>query len=201
MQLNQPAPENTVTSDKQPIRWSENLVSYGRSSLSVKSQMNLQNNCQGAPMDDLSSARRSDSWQIHVDQVQSSSATTEKRILLIEDDDTNRQMLSDFLAFYGYTVRGIATGAELLSALDEFCPGVILMDIKLPDVSGYTLLDQLGQHPRWFHIPVVVVSAHAFRADQARALQLGASQYFVKPVDLKQLINAIETEFEQVKRI
>ncbi|MEM7769657.1 MAG: response regulator [Cyanobacteria bacterium P01_E01_bin.6] len=121
----------------------------------------------------------------------------EKRILLVEDDDANRQMLGDYLALHGYTIRGVATGAEFSSALSQFCPSIILMDLKLPDVSGYKLLTDLSGHPTWSSIPVIVVSAYAFKADQRKAMELGASQYFVKPVDLEQLINAIETAFQE----
>jgi CheY-like chemotaxis protein len=128
------------------------------------------------------------------------SSTTDRRVLLIEDDDTNRQMLGDFLTLSGYITHGIATGAELQSALSGFCPGVILMDIKLPDINGFTLLSQLSSHPEWSAIPVIVVSAYALRADRAKALDMGASQYFVKPVELDQLMHAIDVELRRFQR-
>ena len=117
-----------------------------------------------------------------------------KRILLVEDDDANRQMLGDYLTYLGYTVRSVATGSEFSSALRQFQPNLILLDLKLPDVSGYTLLTDLNTNPEWAHIPVIVVSAYAFKADQSKALELGARRYFVKPIELEQLIEAIEQE-------
>lgn len=117
-----------------------------------------------------------------------------KRILLVEDDDANRQMLGDYLSLVGYSVFGVATGSEFSSALRQFQPELILLDLKLPDVSGYSLLMELRNHPQWSSIPVIVVSAYAFKADQSKALELGARQYLVKPIDLEQLIRAIECE-------
>jgi len=117
-----------------------------------------------------------------------------KRILLVEDDDANRQMLSDYLVFVGYCVHSIATGSEFSYAIRDFQPNLILLDLKLPDVSGYALLETLNEHPEWAQIPVIVVSAFAFKADQKKALALGARQYLVKPVDLEEIVSAIETE-------
>lgn len=103
-------------------------------------------------------------------------------------------MLEDYLVYCGYQVLGIATGSSFFQALAEFQPHLVLLDLKLPDIDGYTLLQQLQQKPEWDNIPVIVVSAYAFKADQQRALDLGARRYFVKPVSLRDLKQAIEEE-------
>lgn len=117
-----------------------------------------------------------------------------KRILLVEDNDLNRQMLQDYLVFSGYQVLSIANASGFFQALADFQPNLILLDLKLPDIDGYTLLQQIQQATNWRHIPVIVVSAFAFRADKQRALSLGARRYFVKPVNLSDLKQAIEDE-------
>lgn len=117
-----------------------------------------------------------------------------KRILLVEDDDSNRQMLGDYLTLIGYEVHSVATGTECLVAIGKLRPNLILLDLKLPDISGYELLEELKAHPEWSCIPVIVISAYAFRSDQAKALALGARHYLVKPIELEQLIQAIEHE-------
>lgn len=76
----------------------------------------------------------------------------------------------------------------------DFQPHLILLDLKLPDIDGYTLIQQLKQAPDWQHVPVIVVSAFAFKADQQRALSLGAVQYLVKPVNLTDLQQAIQKQ-------
>ena len=117
-----------------------------------------------------------------------------RRILLVEDNDVNRQMLDDYLVFCGYQVLALSGGSGFFQALADFKPHLILLDLKLPDIDGYTLLQQMQQVTDWQHIPVIVVSAFAFRADQQRAFSWGASRYLVKPVNLSDLKNAIEDE-------
>lgn len=117
-----------------------------------------------------------------------------RRILLIEDNYLNRQMLEDYLVFCGYQVLSLEAGSGFFAALTNFQPNLVLLDLKLPDIDGYTLLEQMTQLPECRVIPVIVVSAFAFKADQQRALNLGARRYFVKPVSLKDLKQAIEQE-------
>ncbi|MBD1863558.1 MULTISPECIES: response regulator [Trichocoleus] len=116
------------------------------------------------------------------------------RILLIEDNDSNRQLLSDYLNYCGYTVLTLAAGAEFFTAIAQFQPHIVLLDLKLPDIDGYTLLEQLQQRGEEFQVPVIVVSAFAFQSDQRRALSLGARRYLVKPVNLNLLKQAIREE-------
>ena len=118
----------------------------------------------------------------------------DRRILLVEDNNLNRQMFEDYFVFCGYLIQGLAFGSDFFQALADFQPDLVLLDLKLPDVDGYTLLEQIGQRPEWRTIPVIVVSAFAFKADQQRALNLGARRYFVKPVSLRDLRQAIEDE-------
>ena len=117
-----------------------------------------------------------------------------RRILLIEDNYLNRQMLEDYLVFCGYQVLSLEAGSGFFAALTNFQPNLVLLDLKLPDIDGYTLLEQMAQLPECQVIPVIVVSAFAFKADQQRALNLGARRYFVKPVSLKDLRQAIDQE-------
>ena len=120
-----------------------------------------------------------------------------RKILLVEDNYLNRQMLEDYLVFCGYLVRSLARGADFFQDLADFQPDLVLLDLKLPDVDGYVLLEQIQQQPEWRHIPVVIVSAFAFKADQQRALGLGARRYLVKPVSLKDLRQVIEEELHR----
>jgi two-component system cell cycle response regulator DivK len=124
----------------------------------------------------------------------SGSISSSRRILLIEDNEPGRQLMTDYLNYVGFTVLGLPGGAMFASAMQEFCPHLILLDLKLPDIDGFTLLQQIHQNPEWARIPVIVVSAFAFQTDQQRALRLGARRYFVKPVKPLLLQQAIEQE-------
>lgn len=114
------------------------------------------------------------------------------RVLLLEDNEGNRQMMSDYLSYYGYDLFTIRQGKDLFDAIATFKPDVILLDLKLPDISGFTLLQELRESGKWANIPVIVVSAFAFRADQQRAFDLGIQDYLVKPIDLHQLRTVIQ---------
>ncbi|AFY45340.1 response regulator [Nostoc sp. PCC 7107] len=117
-----------------------------------------------------------------------------KRILLIEDHDVNRMLLSDYLGYCGYNVRSLSNGTALFSTIENFQPDLMLLDLKLPDVDGYWLIEQIQQHPYLPKIPIIVVSAFAFKADQERAISLGARRYLVKPINLTALMMTIQEE-------
>ncbi len=121
-------------------------------------------------------------------------STAVKRLLLVEDNDLNRLMLDDYLNFYGYQVLSLSCGASFFEQVVSFQPHLILLDLKLPDINGYVLLEQLQLNSQLRTIPVIVVSAYAFRSDRQRAFNLGARQYFVKPVNLGDLRAAINGE-------
>lgn len=118
------------------------------------------------------------------------------RILLVEDNDASRQLMSDYLEYHGYKVLALGKGAAFASAMAQFQPHLVLLDLKLPDIDGYTLLQQRQWRKDWQKVPVIVISAFAFQADQQRALTLGACQYLVKPVNLTQLRQMICQELE-----
>ncbi|MBD2022809.1 response regulator [Leptolyngbya sp. FACHB-36] len=126
-----------------------------------------------------------------------SRANSSTNILLIEDNDISRQLMSEYLKYCGYNVLELPGGSAFETSIAAFQPDLILLDLKLPDVDGFTLLQQVQQHPEWLHIPIIVVSAFAFQSDQQRALSLGARRYLVKPVKLVQLERSIQEELAQ----
>jgi two-component system, cell cycle response regulator DivK len=113
------------------------------------------------------------------------------RILVIEDDEANRLLFSDYLTYAGFTVLAQPNGLGLEQHLEEFQPDLLLLDLGLPYVDGYHLLATLQASTHWQFLPVVVVSGYAFQENQTRALALGACQYLVKPIRLKELVQAI----------
>jgi DNA-binding response OmpR family regulator len=120
------------------------------------------------------------------------SQQSDARILIIEDNDASRQLMGDYLKHYGYRVMSLAKGALFAQAMLQFQPHLVLLDLKLPDVDGFTLLQQRPSDS--LDVPIIVISAFAFQAEQQRALQLGASHYLVKPVSLTQLKQVIGHE-------
>lgn len=114
--------------------------------------------------------------------------------MLVEDNDLNRLLLYDYLVVLGYQVFTLKDSSSFFQAVGDFQPHLILLDLKLPGIDGYTLLKQLQQQTQWWDIPAIVVSALASLEDQQRALGLGASRYLVKPVSLQNLAQVIQDE-------
>lgn len=117
-----------------------------------------------------------------------------RRILLIEDNDVNRMLLSDYLSYSGYDVQSLSDGSALFATIETFQPEVLLLDLKLPGIDGYLLLEQIQQKPDLSKIPIIIVSAFAFKADKERAINLGARHYLIKPINLTELLLTIEEE-------
>lgn len=113
------------------------------------------------------------------------------RILVIEDDYANRLLFSDYLTYAGFTVLAIADGQNLSQYISTFLPDLILLDLGLPGVDGYHLLEELNPDGLGPVLPVVIVSGYAFQENQRRAIALGAAEYLVKPVRLKELVQTI----------
>lgn len=114
------------------------------------------------------------------------------RILVVEDDYANRLLFDDYLTFAGLTVLTLPDGTQIEQALANFQPNALVLDLGLPGPDGYHILEMLQTPGGQLRIPVVVVSGYAFVENQERALALGASQYLVKPVQMKQLVEAIQ---------
>jgi CheY-like chemotaxis protein len=106
----------------------------------------------------------------------------QRRILLIEDDYGNRVLFADFLEHCGYRVLPLADGNNCIEIMQEFMPHLVLLDIKLPQIDGLTLIQTIRHHPQFHAIPILVVSGYAFQADRQRAIAAGATDYMVKPI-------------------
>ncbi|MGD1854908.1 MAG: response regulator [Leptolyngbyaceae cyanobacterium] len=106
----------------------------------------------------------------------------QRRILLIEDDYGNRVLFADFLEHCGYRVLPLADGHNCIEMMQEFLPHLVLLDIKLPQIDGLTLIRTIRNHPQFRTLPILVVSGYAFQADRQKALAAGATDYMVKPI-------------------
>lgn len=113
-------------------------------------------------------------------------------ILYVEDDAMNADMLSRRLARRGFTV-SVATDGELgLQRARDAKPDLILLDISLPRMDGWEVARQLKGAEDTRGIPIVALTAYAFRGDRERALEAGCDDYDSKPVDFVRLMGKIE---------
>lgn len=109
-------------------------------------------------------------------------------LLVVDDDERHRALMSDVLEQAGYRVSEAANGREALELLEEELPSAVLLDLRMPVMSGWGLLDALRKLPRAAGLPVVIISAYGFEWE---AELVGASGYISKPVDLENLLSKV----------
>ena len=112
------------------------------------------------------------------------------RILLIEDNKNTCSFISALLDKNGYTTTTALTGREGLSLAASLCPNLILLDMGLPDMDGFQVLEQLRG---WSHVPILIVSACNEEQEKVAALDLGADDYITKPFYPNELTARIRT--------
>ena len=117
-------------------------------------------------------------------------------VLVVDDDQTVRETLADYFETLGYVVRTAGTATAGRQAAAEHAPDVVLVDLRLPDASGLTLLEALrADDPE---LGVIVLTGHADVPTAVRAMQQGALDFLEKPVDLEALSVAVSRAAELV---
>ena len=118
----------------------------------------------------------------------------EKRgtILYVEDNQDNRMLIRRVLTSEGYTVHEAPDAGSALNALKTLHPDLILMDINMPDMDGYTLTAHIRALPNLGLIPIVALTANVMRGDRERSLEAGCDGYIQKPVAIDTLTQQIE---------
>lgn len=115
-----------------------------------------------------------------------------KKILLVEDNEMNRDMLSRRLAKRGYAVVMAVDGAEGVTMARSESPDLVLMDMGLPVMDGWTATRHIKADPATARIPVLALTAETMEGDREKCLAAGCDDYDTKPVDLERLIGKME---------
>ena len=115
-----------------------------------------------------------------------------ERILVVEDNEKNMKLFRDVLQATGYETLEAATGEEALDLARSELPALVLMDVQLPGIDGVEALGRLREDPRTASIPVLALTAQAMQGDRERFLEAGFDGYLAKPVNVVELVNAVE---------
>lgn len=103
-----------------------------------------------------------------------------KRILLVEDDDSLANVYTQRLEAEGFDVRRVPNGEEALAAALNYKPDLVVLDVMMPKVSGFDVLDILRNTPETANLKIIMLTALSQESDLERAKQLGVDEYLVK---------------------
>jgi len=117
--------------------------------------------------------------------------SAQKIILHIEDNFENRILVRRILQSADYQVLEAENALQAINQLRQARPDLILMDINMPGVDGYTLTSKLKTVPGIKQIPIVAITANAMRGDREKSLQAGCDGYIEKPIDIDTLLEKV----------
>ena len=113
------------------------------------------------------------------------------RVLVLENDYSNRVLFSDYLEHCGYTVFPLADEQKTFESLAAFQPDVLILNLKMPFIDGFSLIEQVRSHSVWKHLPVLVVTGYTLESDRQKAYKVGASAYLTKPIVPNELSRSV----------
>ena len=126
-----------------------------------------------------------------------SGAAGKMKILVIDDEPANVALLEAILGDTGYTrVQSLTDSRAALETCDTFAPDLILLDLMMPYVDGFAILDALRAAPRELFLPVIVLTADANEETKRRALRAGATDFLLKPFDETEVLLRIGNMLE-----
>ena len=108
------------------------------------------------------------------------------RVLVVDDEDSITELLSMALRYEGFEVQTASSGYGALEQVDEFRPDLILLDVMLPDIDGFSIAERLRRDRR--DIPVLFLTARDATEDKIRGLTIGGDDYVTKPFSVAELV-------------
>ncbi len=123
------------------------------------------------------------------------------KLLLVEDDEDLKFIIEDVLLSKGYEVIAVTNGIEALEKLSGFAPDLIISDLMMPHMDGFTLLQRVRNSPNIGAIPFVIITAYTSNQEARRARELGADDFLVKPFTADDLLTLIRTRLQRSQSI
>jgi DNA-binding response OmpR family regulator len=124
-----------------------------------------------------------------------------EKILVIEDNAEMRENICEILSMSGYLLFDAENGKEGVEIALAEVPNLILCDIMMPQLDGYSVLNRLSREETTSSIPFIFLTAKADRSDMRKAMDLGADDYITKPFDNLDLINAVRSRLDKARRV
>lgn len=122
---------------------------------------------------------------------------SETVVLLVEDQEDNRVLAHKLLARAGFRVVEAVNGPQALEQAANVPPDLVLLDLSLPEIDGWTVARTLRKRPDLGRVPIVALTAHAMDGDRAKALEAGCDEFMTKPIDVPTFIPTIRRILER----
>lgn len=119
-----------------------------------------------------------------------------KKVLIADDEPNIVTALEYLLHRSGYEVRIAASGEEALRLVEDFMPDLVLLDVMMPQISGYDVCQRIRERAEWSGIKIVMLSARGREAEVSKGLSLGADLYITKPFSNAELVSQIAALLE-----
>lgn len=116
-------------------------------------------------------------------------------ILVVDDHEANRELLYDRLHAIGFRVKTAHSGSDALEQLRHYQPDLMLVDLMMPGMDGFELMNRVRTSERLHAIHMIALSASAFDEFEVRSLAAGAAYFLAKPLDFQRLLEIIQQEF------
>ena len=114
-----------------------------------------------------------------------------KRVLVVEDNELNLKLFCDLLRAHEFAAEPVRDGRDAMARARDFSPELIIMDIQMPHVSGFELIEELKADEALRRIPIMAVTAYAGREDEDRIRAAGADAYVSKPISLARFVQEV----------
>ncbi len=115
-----------------------------------------------------------------------------KKILIVEDNILNMKLFNDVLMANGYETQQSATGLDAYELCCTFAPDLVILDIQLPEISGFDIIKTIRGNPQFKNLPVIAITAFAMHGDEERILGAGCTAYLSKPISVGRFLEYIE---------
>lgn len=123
-----------------------------------------------------------------------------KKILVVDDNENNRILMRDILKFHGYGVIEAENGVEALKKAKEEKPDLMLLDIQMPVMNGFTVVRKIREDNELKDLIVIAITSFAMKGDQEKALSAGFDGYITKPINTRKLPEIVQNFLSVIER-
>lgn len=125
-----------------------------------------------------------------------------QRTILVADDEPFILMSLEFLLLKaGFRVRTACNGKEVLQSMADEAPDLLLLDVMMPELDGFSACQQIRSNPAWSDLPVIMLTAKSREVDRQKGMALGATDYVVKPFSTRELVEKVRGHLDGKARL